>query len=69
MNRDNPYPLPSPVDVATMLMQSAWSDDLSDEDRLRCEYGSETICVLLDRCVKLAKRLELAEARLCEQRK
>lgn len=67
MNDD--YNLPSPVDVAVLLMQSAWSEEIGDEDRLRCEYGADTICALLARCVKLAKDLETAEARLCEQRK
>lgn len=59
---DNPYELPAPSIVADLCAQAAWRDEIDDDTRLRLEFGSDTIRVLMARCIRLAQQLEQLEA-------
>jgi hypothetical protein len=48
----------SPRDVVAALMQRAWDDDVSDDDRILLETAAETLADSLDRNVKLAQIIE-----------
>jgi hypothetical protein len=50
----------SPRDVVAALMQRAWDDDISDDDRILLETAAETLADSLDRNVKLAQVIEKA---------
>jgi len=56
--------LPPPIDVVQALMNRAWDDDVSDDDRLLLETAAKTLEVQLDRCVRLASALERTEVGL-----
>lgn len=62
MNEDKPYRLPAPSVVADMLAQRAWHDDIDDDTRLLAEMGADTIRLLMQRCIVLARRNEQLEA-------
>jgi len=59
---NNPYELPAPSIVADLCAQRAWDDEVDDDTRLRLEFASDTIRMLMRRCVQLAKRNETLEA-------
>jgi hypothetical protein len=61
-NNDCPLDLPSPRDVAARLMNRAWDDDVSDDDRELFELASLTVTQILDRCVERAAIRERDEA-------
>jgi hypothetical protein len=48
----------SPRDVVAALMQRAWDDDVSDDDRILMETAAETLADSLDRNVRLAQVIE-----------
>ena len=48
----------SPRDVVVALMQRAWDDDTSDDDRILLETAAETLADSLDRNVRLAQVIE-----------
>ena len=48
----------SPRDVVAALMQRAWDDGVSDDDRILMETAAETLADSLDRNVKLAIVIE-----------
>ena len=48
----------SPRDVVAALMQRAWDDDVSDDDRILLETAAETLADSLDRNVRLAQVIE-----------
>jgi hypothetical protein len=48
----------SPRDVVAALMQRAWDDGVSDDDRILMETAAETLADSLDRNVKLAQVIE-----------
>jgi hypothetical protein len=48
----------SPRDVVAALMQRAWDDEVSDDDRILMETAAETLADSLDRNVKLAIVIE-----------
>jgi len=48
----------SPRDVVAALMQRAWDDDISDDDRILLETAAETLADSLDRNVRLAQVIE-----------
>jgi len=48
----------SPRDVVAALMQRAWDDEVSDDDRILLETAAETLADSLDRNVKLAQVIE-----------
>jgi len=50
--------LPPPSDVVQALMDRAWDDDVSDDDRILLETAAETLADSLDRNVKLAQVIE-----------
>jgi len=50
--------LPAPLDVVQALMDRAWDDDISDDDRILLETAAETLADSLDRNVKLAQVIE-----------
>lgn len=50
--------LPPPVDVVQALMDRAWDDDVSDDDRILLETAAMTLRETLDRTVKLAAAVE-----------
>lgn len=50
----------SPRDVVAALMQRAWDDDVSDDDRILLETAAETLADSLDRNVRLAQVIERA---------
>lgn len=54
----------SPSDVATALMQRAWDDDVTDDDRILLETAAKTLEVTLDRCIRLASVIEKTEVGL-----
>lgn len=56
--------LPPPLDVVQALLDRAWDDDVSDDDRLLLETEAKTLEVTLDRCVRLASALERTEVGL-----
>ena len=48
----------SPRDVVAALMQRAWDDEVTDDDRILLETAAETLADSLDRNVKLAQVIE-----------
>jgi hypothetical protein len=48
----------SPRDVVAALMQRAWDDEVSDDDRILLETAAETLADSLDRNVRLAQVIE-----------
>ncbi len=56
--------LGAPLDVVQMLMNRAWDDDISDDDRQLLEVAAKTLEHTLDRCIKLASVIEKTEAEL-----
>jgi hypothetical protein len=56
--------LPPPSDVVQSLMDRAWDDDVSDEDRILFEAAAKTLEVTLDRCIRLASVIEKTEVGL-----
>ena len=50
----------SPRDVVAALMQRAWDDNVSDDDRILLETAAETLADSLDRNVRLAQVIERA---------
>ena len=48
----------SPRDVVAALMQRAWDDDVTDDDRILLETAAETLADSLDRNVRLAQVIE-----------
>ena len=56
--------LPPPSDVVQALMDRAWDDDVSDDDRILIETAARTIEATLERCVRLASVIEKTEVGL-----
>jgi len=56
--------LPPPSDVVQALMDRAWDDDISDDDRILLETAAKTLEVTLDRCIRLASVIEKTEVGL-----
>jgi hypothetical protein len=56
--------LPPPSDVVQALMDRAWDDDVSDDDRILLETAAKTLEVTLDRCIRLASVIEKTEVGL-----
>jgi len=56
--------LGAPLDVVQALMDRAWDDDISDDDRQLLELGAKVLEHTLDRCIKLASVIERTEAGL-----
>jgi hypothetical protein len=56
--------LPSPLNVVQALMDRAWDDDISDDDRILLETAAKTLEVTLDRCIRLASVIEKTEVGL-----
>jgi hypothetical protein len=56
--------LGSPTDVVKALLQRAWDDDVSDDDRTLFERGATALQASLDRNVHLASVIEKTEAGL-----
>jgi hypothetical protein len=56
--------LPAPLDVVQALMDRAWDDDISDDDRILIETAAKTLEVTLDRCIRLASVIERTEVGL-----
>jgi hypothetical protein len=56
--------LGAPLDVVQALMDRAWDDDISDDDRQLLEVAAKTLEHTLDRCCKLASVIERTEAEL-----
>ena len=56
--------LPAPLDVVQALMDRAWDDDVSDDDRILLETAAKTLEVTLDRCIRLASVIEKTEVGL-----
>jgi len=52
--------LPAPLDVVAALMDRAWDDDVTDDDRILLETAAETLADSLDRNVRLAQVIERA---------
>lgn len=50
--------MPPPVDVVQALMNRAWDDDVSDDDRMLLETAALTLQEALDRTVRLAAVIE-----------
>jgi hypothetical protein len=50
----------SPRDVVAALMQRAWDDEVTDDDRILLETAAETLADSLDRNVRLAQVIEKA---------
>jgi hypothetical protein len=50
----------SPRDVSQALMQRAWEEGVSDDDRTLLELGARALDTSLDRNVKLAQVIEKA---------
>jgi hypothetical protein len=48
----------NPRDVVAALMQRAWDDNVSDDDRILLETAAETLGESLDRNVRLARVIE-----------
>ena len=48
----------SPRDVVAALMQRAWDDDTSDDDRILLETAAGELADSLDRNVRLAQVIE-----------
>jgi len=56
--------LPAPSDVVQALMDRAWDNDVSDDDRILLETAAKTLEVTLDRCIRLASVIEKTEVGL-----
>jgi hypothetical protein len=56
--------LPPPSDVVQALMDRAWDDDVSDDDRILFKTAAKTLEVTLDRCIRLASVIERTEVGL-----
>jgi hypothetical protein len=56
--------LPPPSDVVQALMDRAWDDDVSADDRILMETAAKTLEVTLDRCIRLASVIERTEVGL-----
>jgi len=56
--------LPPPSDVVQALMDRAWDDDISDDDRILLETAAKTLEVTLERCIRLASVIEKTEVGL-----
>jgi hypothetical protein len=54
----------SPRDVSQALMQRAWDEGVSDDDRTLLELGARALDTSLDRNVTLAQVIERTEAGL-----
>jgi hypothetical protein len=63
MSRDYIY-LPAPLDVVAALLDRAWDDDVTDDDRILLETAARTLEVTLDRCIRLASVVERSEVGL-----
>jgi hypothetical protein len=48
----------SPRDVVAALMQRAWDDNVTDDDRILMETAAGTLADSLDRNVRLAQVIE-----------
>jgi hypothetical protein len=48
----------NPRDVVAALMQRAWDDEVTDDDRILLETAAETLADSLDRNVRLAQVIE-----------
>jgi hypothetical protein len=56
--------LPPPSDVVQSLMDRAWDDDISDDDRILIETAARSLEATLERCVRLASVIEKTEVGL-----
>jgi len=56
--------LPAPLDVVQALMDRAWDDDVSDDDRILMETAARSLEATLDRCIRLASVIEKTEVGL-----
>ena len=56
--------LPAPLDVVQALMDRAWDDDVSDDDRILMETAARSLQATLERCVRLASVVERTEVGL-----
>jgi hypothetical protein len=56
--------LPAPLDVVQALMDRAWDDDVSDDDRVLIETAARSLEATLERCVRLASVIEKTEVGL-----
>jgi hypothetical protein len=56
--------LPAPLDVVQALMNRAWDDDVSDDDRILLETAARSLEATLERCVRLASVIEKTEVGL-----
>ena len=56
--------LPAPLDVVQALMDRAWDDDVSDDDRILIETAARSLEATLERCVRLASVIERTEVGL-----
>jgi hypothetical protein len=56
--------LPAPLDVVQALMNRAWDDDVSDDDRILLETAARSLEATLERCVRLASVVERTEVGL-----
>lgn len=56
--------LPAPLDVVQALMDRAWDDDVTDDDRILLETAARSLTATLDRCVRLASVIERTEVGL-----
>ena len=54
----------SPRDVVAALMQRAWDDNVSDDDRILLETAAGELAASLDRNVRLARVIEKTEVGL-----
>jgi hypothetical protein len=61
--KGNPYSLPPAKVLADMLAVHAWDDAIEDETRLLLEWAATTIRKQHKQNVRLAKTLEVTEAR------
>ena len=56
--------LPAPLNVVQALMNRAWDDDISDDDRILMETAAKSLEATLERCVRLASVIEKTEVGL-----
>jgi hypothetical protein len=56
--------LPAPLEVVQALMDRAWDDDVSDDDRILIETAARSLEATLERCVRLASVIEKTEVGL-----
>lgn len=61
--KGNPYPLPPPQVLADMLAVHAWDEHVDDDTRLMLEWAATTIRKQHKQNVRLAKTLEVTEAK------